>query len=125
MTEKIVDLHQIQEAVERAWSTDTAYGDWTPDVPSLNQCAVTALIVQDLFGGQLLRCEMSDGDSHYWNRLPSGVQLDLSTPQFEHTEAQPLRETVIIRERDYVLSFPETEKRYKLLRQRTLEGMNA
>jgi len=118
MDNRTIDLRQIQGIIEQAWSADTALGEWTPDVPSLNQCAVTALIVQDYFGGQLLRCEMSDGDSHYWNRLSSGIQIDLTAPQFEHTEARPLRETAIVRDREYVLSFPETEKRYQLLRRR-------
>lgn len=103
--------------LHKSWSAETAAGEWSQENPSLNQCAVTALVVQDLFGGDLLRCEMTNGNSHYWNRLPDGTELDLSKEQFEFIQAQPKRETVVIRERQYVLSFPNTIHRYGILLQ--------
>ncbi len=102
-------------ALEWAWCAETAMGAWDEQMRSLNQCAVTALVIQDYLGGDLLRCEIDDGDSHYWNKLPSGQELDLTATQFEITEAQPKRETVIVRDRAYVLSFPDTVRRYELL----------
>lgn len=113
-----MNLADLARALEQAWCADTACGIWLPYCPSLNQCAVTALVVQDYLGGELLRCDMTDGDSHYWNRLPDGTEIDLTAEQFECIDAQPIWETVVVRSRVYVLSFPDTALRYVLLRSR-------
>ena len=113
-----MDLDELARALERVWCADTAMGEWDEDCPSMNQCVVTALIVQDYFGGELLRCEMTDGNSHYWNRLPDGTEVDLTAEQFEWIIGEPLRETVEVRDRDSVLLSPDTRCRYELLRSR-------
>jgi hypothetical protein len=100
-----------------AWSreTSTSSDEWSDSNPALGQCAVTALIVQDTMGGQLLRSTV-DGVSHYWNRLPSGEVIDLTFEQFgPDAEIDCLPE---LRSRDYVLSFPDTARRYGALRRR-------
>ena len=63
---------------------------WTPDNPARGQCAVTALVVHDLLGGELLEAEVRDPDGspqgfHYWNRL-AGVDVDLTLSQFRDGE---------------------------------------
>ena len=114
-----ITVEQVKSLLENSWSAETATGGvWSPDVPSMNQCAVSALVVQDLLGGDLLRCKMTNGDSHYWNCLPDGTETDLTVEQFEHIEGQPVRETVVVRARQYVLSFPDTMRRYGILLQR-------
>ena len=42
--------------------------DWSSRWPSKGKCTVTALVVQDYLGGELLRAPVEDV-SHYWNRL--------------------------------------------------------
>lgn len=112
-------MAQLQQALYLSWGKDTATnGDWDENNRSKNQCAVTALVVQDYFGGDLMRCEMTDGDSHYWNNIPELGHQDLTSDQFLHIEASPIRSTQIVRSREYVLSFPDTHKRYKLLSER-------
>jgi len=111
-----VDINMLNEALRQSWCAETANGDWSLNNPSQNQCAITALVVQDYFGGDLLRCLMTDGDSHYWNRLPDGTELDLTEDQFVHTQSKPLKENYVIRNREYVLSFPDTATRYNLLK---------
>ena len=113
----------IHQAIRMSWGPDTAMGEWDSCNPALNQCAVTALIVQDYFGGELLRCPMSDGDSHYWNRTADG-EVDLTASQFKHIEPQPLKSETAVRDRDYVLSFPDTARRYRIL-QRRVDNMIA
>jgi hypothetical protein len=73
---------------------------------------VTALVVQDLFGGLLLRGTV-DGVSHYWNRLDDGSEIDLTVEQFGRRVEVAERSE---RDREYVLSFPDTVQRYSLLR---------
>jgi hypothetical protein len=75
---------------------------------------VTALVVQDLLGGELIRCETSMG-SHYFNRFEDGSELDLTREQFTG-ELEASRQEV--RTREYVLGFEATRRRYELLRDR-------
>lgn len=112
-----VNLRNLQFALLVSWGPDTAKGDWREDVPSLNQCAVTALVVQDYFGGSLLRCALDDGDSHYWNSTLYLGEVDLSCNQFAVSK-QKLVGDIIVRDREYVLSFPDTKQRYEILKDR-------
>lgn len=108
-------VSQAESLLRSAWCRETSADPdgWTPENPAWGQCAVTALVVQDLFGGVLLRSRVS-GVSHYWNRI-DGFELDLTLRQFGGAiyDAAPS-----IRDREYVLSFPETAARYELLRGR-------
>jgi len=84
----VYTLSQIEQAIEASWSLDTAEEDdgWTPDNPSRGQCDITALVVQDIFGGDLLAAPvLRDGEQverHMWNRLPGGLEVDLTRGQF-------------------------------------------
>ena len=97
---------------------------WDSRNRAFNQCAVTALIVQDYFGGELLRCPMTDGGSHYWNRV-DGDEVDLTASQFAWIEPQPLKDQAVVRDRAYVLSFPDTARRYRILQRRVDDMISA
>lgn len=100
------------------WSRETsACTTWTPAISSLGQCAVTALLIQEIFGGDLLRAIVA-GESHYWNRFPDGTELDLTRDQFDQFT---LDGEAAERDRSYVLSYPDTAERYRLLRAAVLE----
>ena len=85
-------LAQIEDAIRASWGRDTADKDdgWTPENPSRGQCDVTSLVVQDIFGGELLAAGVfRDGErieSHMWNRLPGGVEVDLTRDRFANGE---------------------------------------
>jgi len=111
-------IKDLSMALLNSWGADTAQGEWLEGVPSLNQCAVTALVVQDYFDGDLMRCKLNDGDSHYWNRLPDGNEIDLTFEQFSYTKQRDLVGETIVRTREYTLSYPDTLKRYKILSDR-------
>lgn len=104
-------------AIRKAWGGDTcAHADWNPHRPEDGQCAVTALVVQDLFGGELLRT-VANGESHYYNRI-DGEIVDLTRAQFD----EPLElEEPVERKRSYVLGFPFTKGRYLILLNRLFE----
>ena len=105
---------QLAPALRAAWCAATSANPaWTARNPALGQCAVTALVVQDHFGGDLMR-GMVDGESHYWNRI-DGVDVDLTLSQFG---PHAVIHDAVSRDRDYVLSFPETADRYGRLRRR-------
>jgi hypothetical protein len=109
-------LDRLADQLARAWSRETSYDPkgWSVKNPALGQCAVTALIVQDELGGEL--CSgMLGGVPHYWNRLPRGEEIDLTRHQFPDGLVTDRVEVV---RRDYVLSFPDTVRRYNRLLRR-------
>jgi hypothetical protein len=86
----------IAAAFRRHWSLDTCdthdTNDWHPGNPSRGQCGVSALIIQEILGGDLLVADVlfPSGEPqgvHYWNRLPNGVEWDLTREQFLDGEA--------------------------------------
>ncbi|HUJ55671.1 MAG TPA: hypothetical protein VLW49_06755 [Gaiellaceae bacterium] len=85
-------LAEIETAIRASWGLDTAEEDdgWTPENPSRGQCDVTSLVVHDIFGGELLAAQVfREGEQiewHMWNRLPGGVEVDLTRDQFKQGE---------------------------------------
>ncbi|MFE7117711.1 hypothetical protein ACFU99_20075 [Streptomyces sp. NPDC057654] len=83
-------LADIERAILGSWSAETCTPEyrsrWTPDNPARDQCGVTAMVLNDLVGGELLRGEVRVGgervDYHWWNRLGMGVEIDLTREQF-------------------------------------------
>ncbi len=109
-----VTVAVLAEALRRSWWEDTTNAeDWSPEQASRGQCAVTALVVQEYLGGDLLRTVVDDV-SHYWNRLPDGEMVDLTRDQFASFNPAGIE----LRSRDYVLSYPDTELRFRILSDR-------
>ena len=67
-----------------AWSAQTS-GKWRADNPALGQCSVTALAVQRLCGGEILKTPTPDGP-HFYN-LIGGVRHDFTASQFDRAPA--------------------------------------
>lgn len=109
-----MSIHHLAVRIERAWCAETSADPtgWSPSNPALGQCAVTTLIVQDYYGGELRRA-LVDGQSHYWNALPGGAEVDLTIRQFRAGRREGL---VIARSREYVLGFVDTARRYQTLK---------
>ncbi len=62
-----------------AWSAATS-SRWTAACPAAGQCGVTALVVQDLCGGEIRRTR-SPGGTHFYNMV-AGRRVDLTESQF-------------------------------------------
>lgn len=103
----------LRAKLEKVWDAETSAGGYSPETPSTGQCAVTSLILQDIFGGDLVRF-INMGISHYFNRLPDGSEVDLTRDQFPIWDP----ETAVIRERAYLESSEWTVKRYQILKSR-------
>lgn len=90
----MLELDELRPIIRDGWGADTCdphdLPDWRPDNPARGQCGVTALLVQELLGGELILGEVHvDGvrtGFHYWNRLPGGHHLDLTAEQFHPHE---------------------------------------
>lgn len=126
MNQQQQELFRLTTYLASAWSQETTADPehWDPRNPAWGQCAVTALTVQDFFGGDILRSETvgldgRPGPSHYFNRLPSGVEVDLTRQQF-HCSVRILPPNP--RSRQQVLaSYPRTMLRYGRLLQAVAE----
>ena len=85
-------LREIELAIRSAWSRETSDDpdEWSDDNPARGQCAVTALLVRELLGGDIVVANVLRAgtrvDRHAWNRLPSGLTLDLTREQFVRGE---------------------------------------
>lgn len=70
---------RLLAALRRAWSPASSR-HWRPDNPALGQCDVTALVVQDWLGGEILKAPLPAG-WHFYNRV-DGRHIDLTAAQF-------------------------------------------
>lgn len=77
--------NQIKNLVEimfNSWSIQTS-SKWSYDNPAKGQCGVTTLVVNDLFGGDILKTQTPEG-WHFYNRI-DGQRYDLTETQFINT----------------------------------------
>ena len=108
-------LEDLRRQLRKAWCAQSAADPalWSVTRPSTGQCAVSALIVQERFGGRILRV-LVPGGSHYYNDV-GGVDVDLTRDQFDEylPTAAPEERT-----RGHLLANASTAARYRLLRDR-------
>ena len=78
---------EIESAIALSWSIDTTYcvDDYAAKDPAWGNCAVTALLLQQLLGGELMQGWAREpgrrGTAHYWNRV-NGSDVDMTWRQF-------------------------------------------
>jgi hypothetical protein len=118
-----ITLAELESAVRAAWSRETAEDTelWSEENPAIEHCGVTALVVRELLGGEILVAGVvRDGRRvcrHAWNRLPSGLALDLTREQFREGERF---EEPAVTEPLAVDRYPD---RYALFRSRVLDAL--
>ena len=120
---------ELRPYFHSAWGADTCYPDnrdeWTPQNPARDQCGMTALVVQDILGGDLILAEVHVNGvkvgHHYWNRLPDGSDVDLTADQFR-PEEEVVGGKVVVRPPDAPRRHRE---QYELLRGRILDSLAA
>ena len=117
------DSARLAGVLARSWSRDTSYDplSWCPQNSAWGQCAVTALVLQDYLGGDLLSGEVN-GFHHYWNLLPTNSEVDLTLQQFDSVDRIEHRKKA---DRAYVLSFPGTRRRYRKLLSRVQNALHS
>lgn len=71
---------ELYSALLEAWSPESS-SHWTPDNPAAGHCSATSLIVQDVFGGEIVATN-TPGGRHFYNIL-DGVRWDLTVSQFD------------------------------------------
>ena len=108
-------IRELKQLLIQSWDLRTCSpglrDKWNKENPSLGQCAITALIVNDFFGGKIMRCMASSG-SHYYNIIDDEL-VDLTVEQF--LGEIPQYENGEERTREYLLSNEDTKNRYEKL----------
>jgi len=74
-----MDKETFKAALEHSWSRETS-SKWTPNSPATGQCSVTALVVQDWYGGSIAKTSI-EGAWHFYNII-DGERADFSSDQF-------------------------------------------
>lgn len=116
-------LGELRIALEQSWDWDTAYGGkWPPPNPErfkgnpYNQCFVTALVLRDYFGGEILH---STNPIHFWNQI-DGEEVDLTREQFDKFEP----EFYLILTDLTSYKTETTDERYKILKRKVKKILN-
>jgi hypothetical protein len=75
-------LSKVRRALERSWSDKTSFC-FTPDAaPSYGQCAPTAIVIGETFGGEILKTGgWPPNGRHFYNRI-DGTRYDFTADQF-------------------------------------------
>ena len=126
--------NDIYMRLRRCWSAETSSDPdrWTQANPAWGQCAVTACLLQDELGGEILWtkaiCPDRQEYSHYFNLLPDGTVFDATRQQFPAgtlfvpEEGIPRTQSgsgeSFMSTREYILSYETTLGRYVRLQQR-------
>jgi GNAT superfamily N-acetyltransferase len=82
-----VTLGDLEDAIRGSWSQETSADpdEWTVDNSSRGQCDATAVVLRSYLGGEILVADILRAgrriERHAWNRLPSGLTLDLTREQ--------------------------------------------
>jgi len=71
----------VRAALKKSWSARTAK-QWSEARPFDGQCNVTAAVVADIFGAEILSTPWNEQTDHYYNRLVERV-FDLTDEQFD------------------------------------------
>lgn len=108
-------IKELKQLLILSWEKETCSpglrDEWNQDNPSLGQCAITALILNDFLGGKIMRCMTSSG-SHYYNIIDNRI-IDLTIDQFLGEIPDYINGEE--RTRDYLLSNEDTRNRYEKL----------
>jgi len=120
-----MNLIELEKALQKSWSKETSYcpDDWSNSNSSFGQCAVSALVFNDYFGGDIVWANalLPTGQkvSHYFNFI-DGKIIDLTRSQFPEGTIIPggiEKKNDFASTREFMLSSNNTKKRYELLKE--------
>lgn len=114
-----MNINEISDALKSVYAKDTCYhgckDKWSPENPTAGHCAVAALIIQELFGGEINKTTV-ERTTHYFNILLDGTFFDATEEQFY--PGVPTYEKYVPVDRNKLLKNKDVKERYTLLFQR-------
>jgi hypothetical protein len=84
---RVPSLTQLERVIRHAWCAETSDHpkQWRADNPARGQCGTSAYVIRELLGGEIVLARIGGTDPqehHAWNRLTSGLELDVTRDQF-------------------------------------------
>lgn len=123
--DKTHSLVDVLNALTQSWTAQTSSrpDQWSAENSARGQCVVSALVIQDLFGGELKKYKTTyngEPESHYCNVLPNGAELDIAKSQYR--DETTFTESAVnlngfATAREKLLSDQNTSERYLLLKE--------
>jgi hypothetical protein len=116
---------ELYDVLSTIWCAETCAprmrDRWSESNPTVGQCSITAFLVQDLFGGEVMGIPLGDGNFHCFNVVGDCV-FDLTSEQFGDRVLD--YEHVVEQSRDVHFSKEEKRLRYEYLRKQVLETLS-
>ena len=116
-----MDIQNIKNVLLECYSKDICYpkvqDNWSEDNKCFGMCAITSLIIQDYFGGDICKIFVN-GISHYFNLIDEEI-IDLTASQFDK-EIDYSNYCVVDREK---ILTDDTMKRYSILKNRLIDKL--
>lgn len=120
---EISTLNDLFGVLLKAWTKESAYPSAQNDPeynksndPTYGQCAITATLVYDLFGGTIHKIKVSGGGTHYFNKI-NGHYIDLTKDQFDLYNIPINYEPNETIDREYCGKNADTLNRFNLLKE--------
>lgn len=116
-----MNIKNIQKVLLECYSKDLCYPkvqcDWNENNRSFGMCAITSLIINDYFGGDICKIYV-DGISHYFNLIENNI-VDLTKDQFNREMDY---KDYKIMDREKILT-DDTKNRYITLKARLINKL--
>ncbi len=116
-----MNIENIQKVLLECYSKNLCYpkvqDDWNENNKCFGMCAITSLIINDYFGGDICKIYV-DGISHYFNLIEEKI-IDLTEIQFNHDI--DYNDYQII-DREKILT-DDTKNRYNILKSRLVNSL--
>ncbi|REB76097.1 YunG family protein [Bacillus sp. 522_BSPC] len=116
MENNTIQIKEIKKALLKSWSLESS-SKWSLNNPAKGQCGVTALVVNDLLGGEIKKTKLPEG-WHFYNFI-NKKRCDLTATQFKE---DILYEDILSNREE---AFTDTnEKQYNYLKQKVIAFFN-
>ncbi len=116
-----MNIDNIKKILLKCYTKDLCYSkiqnEWNDNNKCFGMCAITSLIVNDYFGGDICKIHVN-GISHYFNLIENKI-VDLTSSQFNH-EIDYQKYQIIDRQK---LLTENTKSRYSILKSRLIEEL--
>ena len=116
-----MSIENIKEVLLECYSKDLCYpkvqNEWNDDNKCFGMCAITSLIINDYFGGDICKIYV-DGISHYFNLIEDKI-IDLTSSQF-NCDIDYKNYQIVDRE---IILTDDTKHRYNVLKERLINKL--
>lgn len=112
-------IHDLYDALLHSWTRETCTSrlrhKWNEQDYTCGQCAITAFIVQDIFGGDIYEVPLENGGVHCFN-IVDGKAVDLASEQFGDKAKDLDYAHATKQNRELRMQEPEKQDRYERLK---------